>query len=97
MVLAAQGLDLFGIGPGRLEQFACFGEEVFESCWRNNFYESGRLVCRIPESMGDASRFQNIVAWVCEKDLVTYPHSELAFLAPPGARRLRKRGRSLRL
>jgi hypothetical protein len=28
--------------------------------------------------MGYASRFQNIVAWVCEKDLVTDPGSKLA-------------------
>ena len=79
MVLAAEGLDLFWIGPGILEKFACFGKKFLESCWRNDLYESGGLVCRIPEGMGDAPRFQNIVAGVCEKDLVTNPCPELAF------------------
>src|SRR5436853_788636 len=79
MILAAESLNLFWIGPGILEQFPCFSKEFFESRRRNNFYESGGLVRRIPESMGDASRFQNIIARVREKYLVTDPCSELAF------------------
>src|SRR2546427_8176914 len=78
MVLRAQGLDLLWIGPSLAEKFTSFSKEFLESCRRNNFYESSGLVCGIPESMRNASRFQNIVAWVREEDRVTDPCSELA-------------------
>src|SRR2546428_7982855 len=78
MVLGAQGLDLLWIGPSLPEKFTSFSKEFLESCRRNNFHESSGLVCGIPESMRNAPRFQNIVAWVREEDRVTDPCSELA-------------------
>src|SRR2546428_13629958 len=78
MVPGAEGLDLLWIGPNLAEKFTSFSKECLESCRRNNFYESSGLVCGIPESMRNASRFQNIVACVREEDRVTDPCSELA-------------------